>query len=95
MIDLAISIGENSKNTTVIETNHGLELKATDWPHDCDFQIVAFDPVGENCEVVWARTLAEDIGRALTALDDSATLKGRNPDWYRRLERCARGALSA
>lgn len=95
MLDLAISIGTDSKNTVVIETNHGVELKAPEWPHDCDFQMVAFDPEGETCEVVWTESLAEDIGRALVALDRAAALKGRKPDWYRRLERCATGAPSA
>ena len=95
MLDLAISIREDSKNKTVIETNHGVALKVAEWPHDCDFQIVAFDPAGEECEVVGADTLAEDIGRALMALDRAAVLKDRKPDWYRRLERCARGAPSA
>ena len=94
MLDLAISIGEDSKSTIVIETNHGVELKAPDWPHDCEFQIVAFDPARENCEVVRADSLAEDICRALVALDRTAALKGRKPDWYRRLKQCARGVSS-
>ena len=92
MLDLAITIGEYSKNTVIIETNCGVELKAPDWPHDCEFQIVAFDPDDESCEVVGADTLAEDICRALLALDRAAVLKGRKPDWYRRLQQCARGA---
>lgn len=94
MLDLAISIGADSRNTTVIETNRGVKLKVPGWPQDCDFQLVAFSPAGESCEVVWTEALAEDIGRALMALERAAAVKGRKPDWYRRLERCARGASS-
>jgi hypothetical protein len=90
MLDLAISIGTDSKNTTVIETNHGVVLKAPDWPHDCDFQLVAFNPSGSTCEVVWADCLAEHIGEALAALNKASHFKGRKPDWYRRLVRYAR-----
>ena len=85
MLDLAISIDTDSTNTTIIETNHGVELKAPDWPQDCDFQLVAFDPLGETCEVVSAECLAEDIGEALEALG-STSFNGGKPDWYRRLE---------
>ena len=92
MLDLAISIRADSRNTTVIETNHGVELKVREWPHDCDFQLITFGPSGEICEVVRADDLAADIGRALMALDRATGLKGRKPAWYRRLERHARGA---
>lgn len=95
MLDLAISIGADSRNITVIETNHGKRLKVPGWPQDCDFQLVVFNPAGGSCEIVWTESLAEDIGRALMTLERAAALKGRKPDWYRRLERCARGTPSA
>jgi hypothetical protein len=95
MLDLAISIDKGARQTTIIETNHGVRLKAPGWPQDCDFQLVAFNPSGESCEVVSAEDLAGDIGKALMTLDRAAPFKGRKPDWYRRLERCAtRGSLS-
>ena len=89
MLDLAISIDTDSKNTTVIETNHGVELRAPGWPQDCDFQLVAFDASGDSCEVVLAEGLAEDIGEALLMLNRAAAFKRRKPNWYRRLERYA------
>ena len=88
MLDLAIAIDTDARNTTIVETNHGVELKAPEWPHDCEFQLVAFDSRG-RCEIVWATDLAGDIGKALRALDKAAVFKGRKPDWYRSLERCA------
>ncbi|MGO9246744.1 MAG: hypothetical protein ACLPT4_09405 [Verrucomicrobiia bacterium] len=94
MLDLAISVDTDSGRATVIETNRGVKLKAPRWPQDCDFQLVAFAPSGKNCEVIWTENLAEDIGRALMSLDRSAALKGRKPDWYLRLKRCAKGADS-
>jgi len=90
MLDLAISVNTNSRGTTVIETNRGVKLKAPGWPQDCDFQLVAFEPSAKNCEVIWSETLAEDIGRALMTLDSSVALKGRKPNWYLRLKRCAK-----
>jgi hypothetical protein len=94
MLDLAISMDTDPRNTTIIETNQGVRLKAPGWPQDCDFQLVAFDPSGESCEVISAEDLAGDIGKALRTLDRSAAFKGRKPDWYRRLERYAtRGSL--
>lgn len=92
MLDLAISIDTDARGTTVIETNHGVQLKAPRWPQDCEFQLVAFNPSGKTCNVIRTEHLAEDIGRALTALASSAALKGRKPDWFRRLERCAEAA---
>lgn len=92
MLDLAISVNTDSKGTTVIETNHGVKLKAPGWPQDCDFQLVAFAPSRKSCEVIWSENLAADIGRALMALDSSAALKGRKPDWYLRLKHCAKSA---
>ena len=87
MLDLAISIDTDSTNTTLIETNHGMRLRAPGWPQDCDFQLVAFNPSGKNCEVVSAEDLAGDIGDALAALDRAVPFKDRKPDWYLRLKR--------
>jgi hypothetical protein len=95
MLDLAIFIDTDARNTTIIETNHGVKLKAPGWPQDCDFQLVAFDPSGTSCEVISSEGLAGDIGKALMTLDRAALFKGRKPDWYRRLEGYAkRGSLS-
>jgi|SwirhisoilCB1_FD_contig_21_24948407_length_457_multi_2_in_0_out_0_1 hypothetical protein len=91
MLDLAISIDTDSRGTTVIETNHGIELKAPSWPSDCDCQLVVFSPSRKLCEIVYAEELAEDIAMALVTLDRAAALKGTKPDWYRRLKDCARG----
>lgn len=90
MLDLAISIDTDSRNTTIIETNHGLELKAREWPQDCDFQLVVFDASADHCEVVSAEGLAQDIGKALATLNRVVGFKGGKPAWYRRLERYAR-----
>jgi hypothetical protein len=86
MLDLAISIDTDPKNTTVIETNHGVKLRAPRWPQDCDFQLVAFDPWSDSCEIVPTEGLAGDIRTALITLDSVAPFKGLKPDWYRRLE---------
>jgi hypothetical protein len=94
MLDLAIEIDRDSRNTPIIVTNHGVQLKAPEWPHDCEFQLVAFNPSEDSCEVVWAACLADDIGEALIALDRSVPVEGRKPDWYRRLELyAAQGSL--
>lgn len=90
MLDLAIAIGTNLRSTTIVETNHGSKLKTFDWPQDCEFQLVAFNPSGKSCEVVWAESLADDIGMALTMLNNTGVLKGRQPSWYRRLKQYAR-----
>jgi hypothetical protein len=89
MLDLAISI---DTYPSVIETNHGVRLKAPEWPQDCDFQLVAFCPSSGSCEVVWTESLAEDIGKSLIMIDKAGAVKGRKPDWYRRLKRYASGA---
>jgi hypothetical protein len=86
MLDLAISIDTDRESTMIIETNCGVKLRAPEWPHDCDFQLVAFDASGNSCDVVSVEGLAEDIGRALMMIDRAALLKGEKPDWYRRLK---------
>src|SRR5665213_1620211 len=95
MLDLAIAIDADPEHGTIVETNHGVTLRALNWPHDCDFQVVAFDPGSENCEVIWTESLADDIRLALSALERMAATKGRKPGWYRRLELCAKRASSA
>jgi hypothetical protein len=89
MLDLAISVDTDPKSTTAIETNHGEQLRALGWPHDCEFQLVAFDPSEETCEVVSTEGLAEDIREALDTLDSAVSFQGGKPDWHRRLERYA------
>jgi hypothetical protein len=94
MLDLAIPMDTTANGITIIETNRGGPLKAPRWPQDCEFQLVAFNPTGKICEIVWTEQLAEDIGKALAALDNTGVMEGRKPDWYRRLVSCARGASS-
>ncbi|MFZ2642869.1 MAG: hypothetical protein WA117_17880 [Verrucomicrobiia bacterium] len=93
MLDLAISTDTDRNGIAVIETNRGERLKAPRWPQDCDFQLVAFNPAAKSCDVVWTEALANDIGKALKALAHAGVLKGRKPDWYHRLMRCANGAV--
>jgi hypothetical protein len=95
MLDLAISVGTDARNTTIIETNHGAELRAPGWPQDCDFQLVAFTRSGRSCEVVSPEDLTDDIGMALLAIKDAKRFKGRKPDWFRRLERYSERARTA
>ena len=90
MLDLAISIDTDARGTTVIETNHGAQLKAPRWPQDCEFQLVAFNPSGKTCTVVWTEELADDIDHALKTIQETGVLKGTKPDWYRRLTQCAK-----
>src|SRR5271165_275528 len=85
MLDLAIKIDTDEEDVPIIETNCGVELRAPEWPPDCEFQLVAFDSRG-SCEIVWAADLAKDIGKALSALDGAAVFKAQKPDWYRSLE---------
>ena len=92
MLDLAIEIDTDQKNISIIETNYGMQMKAPEWPNDCEFQLVAFNPSGDTCEIVGADGLSEDIGEALIALDRAAVFKGQKPDWYLRLELYATGA---
>jgi hypothetical protein len=94
MLDLAIPIETDANGITVIETNRGQAMKAPSWPQDSEFQIVAFGPTGKTCEIIWTEQLAQDIGKALAALDSSRALQGRKPDWYSRLRSCASGASS-
>lgn len=94
MLDLAIPIDTDANGITVIETNRGEPLKAPRWPQDCEFQLVAFSPTGKTCEIIWTEELADDIAKALAALDSAGVFDSRKPDWHRRLTRCARGASS-
>jgi hypothetical protein len=80
MLDLAISVNTNEQNVPIVETNRGAILKAPEWPHDCDFQLVVVDPVTETCEVVSTEGLTEDIGKALRAIEKTGILRGRKPD---------------
>ena len=91
MLDLAISINTDESGVTIIETNRGVELKAPQWPQDCDFQLVAFNPAVKTCEVIWTQQLTEDICSALSALDKTGALRKEKPDWYRRLSRYSCG----
>ena len=91
MLDLAISEDIDRKGRTVILTNHGEKMRANRWPQDSEFQLVAFPPSARSCKVLWAEELAADIAKALKVLDQTSTIAGPKPDWYRRLARCASG----
>lgn len=93
MLDLAVSAETTWEGTAVVETVHGVELKAPEWNHDSDFELVAFSPSGKSCEVIRAEDLARDIAMALLTLDEAAALKRGRPDWYRRLKSYAEGAF--
>lgn len=94
MLDLAISIDADSHGTAIVETNHGEEFKAHDWPRDCDFQMVAYRPSGKSCKVVSAGEVVEDIAHAIRALKAVGAFRTGTPDWARRLTLYAAGASS-
>jgi hypothetical protein len=91
MLDLAISIDQDSKGKTIVETNQGNILLSRQWPQDCDFQLVAFHPSSKKCDIVWSQQLAEDIDDALLALNRAGAAKYKNSGWYRRLTMCSKG----
>lgn len=78
----------------MIETNRGKELKAPQWPQDCEFQLVAFNPSGRVGDVISTEELAADISSAIRTLRESGLMSGKKPDWYQRLAYYARGASS-
>lgn len=91
MLSLAISIDTDPKGTNVIETNHGVQLKAARWPQDCEFQLVAFNPANKACEVISTEQLVNDIRDALRTFQASDVLKVQRMEWYRRLALYAEG----
>jgi hypothetical protein len=95
MIDLAISIDDNPRGVTIIETNHGNRLLAPAWPQDSDFRLVVFRPNAKECEVIPPGELACDIARALELIERNIGRMSKKPDWYRRLKKCASGAGDA
>jgi hypothetical protein len=92
MLDLAISVDTDRNGTPIIETNHGVRMKAPEWFDDCEFQLVAYTPSAKTCQIISAEELAGDIRQALAALENVGVLKPRKADWYRRLRRYAEGA---
>jgi hypothetical protein len=89
MLKLAIPIESDRTGATVVETNDGSVLRVTDWPQDCEFQLVAFSPRGRKARLVFTDQLAEDIRRALSEMDTAGLIPREKPDWYRRLVQCA------
>jgi hypothetical protein len=92
MIDLAISIDDDARGVTIVETNHGERLAAPKWPQDSDSRLVVFGPSAQDCDVIAPRELARDIALALEAVKPTLGRAMKKPQWYRRLERCAAGA---
>jgi hypothetical protein len=92
MLDLAIAIDQDRKMTTIVETNHGRSLKASGWPQDSDFHLVAFHPKDKSCEVVAASELATDISNLVRLVASRRLFRGRKPTWLKRLEKYAIGA---
>jgi hypothetical protein len=95
MIDLAISIDDDASGTTIVETNHGDHMASPSWPQDSDFRLVAFSPGAKKCEVISPTELAHDIAHALEALERAPEAPSKKAQWYRRLRKCAAGALSS
>jgi hypothetical protein len=91
MLKLAIAIETDQTGATVVETNNGCMLRVTDWPQDCEFQLVAFSPRGRKGKLVSTDQLAEDIQRALSEMDTRGVNLREKPDWYRRLLQYASG----
>lgn len=91
MLKLAIPIETDRTGATVVETNNGCVLRVTDWPQDCEFQLVAFSPRGRKAKLVWTDQLAEDIAKALSEMEAAGVIGREKPDWYRRLVHCASG----
>jgi hypothetical protein len=85
MLKLAIPIETDRTGATVVETNNGCVLRVTDWPQDCEFQLVAFRPRSRKGTLVRTDQLAEDIQKALAAMDTTGVTFREEPDWYRRL----------
>jgi hypothetical protein len=94
MLALAIPVNIDHRGNTIVETNAGSELRASQWPQDSEFQLVAFRPTSKTCQVVWTDQLAEDIAKALERLDIEAGSRETKPDWYRRLDRYCNGLRS-
>jgi hypothetical protein len=92
MIDLAISIDDDARGVTIIETNHGDRFAAPEWPQDSEQRLVAFRPRAKECEVLDPGELAQDIALALEALAPALRGAGKKPEWYHRLKKCAAGA---
>ena len=92
MLDLAIATDQDRKMATIVETNHGRSLKASGWPQDSDFHLVAFHPKQKSCEVVSASELAADISNLVRLVASRRLVRGRKPTWLRRLEQYAIGA---
>ena len=92
MLKLAIPIETDRRGATVVETNDGSVLRITDWPQDCEFQLVAFSPGGRKGKLVPTDQLAEDIQRALSEMDSAGVTLREKPDWYRRLVQYGSGA---
>ena len=92
MIDLAISVDDDARGVTLVETNHGDRLAAPKWPQDSDFRLVAFSPSAKECDVIPPRELARDIALALAALQPTLSRARKKPEWYARLKKCASGA---
>jgi hypothetical protein len=91
MIDLAISIGDDARGITVVETNHGDHMASPNWPQDSDFRLVAFTPGAKKCDVISPAALARDIALALQALERAPEAARNKPDWHQRLRKFAAG----
>ena len=92
MLDLAISVDQDRDMTVIVETNNGKCLKAPGWPQDSDMQLVTFDPARNFCGVVVASELAADISMLLRFVKGRRPIRGRKPDWLKRLEEYSEGS---
>jgi hypothetical protein len=89
MLNLAIAVDIDRNNNSIVETNLGDTLVASDWPQDCESQVVSYRKRGRTCRVVHLEALSEDIGQALALIEEAGLLAGQKPDWFVRLRESA------
>ena len=89
MLNLAIAVDVNRQKESIVETNSGEVLVAPRWPQDCEAQVVSYRRGNRTCRIVYLGTLAQDIGEALTLIDQAGLLQRSKPDWYLRLRDCS------
>jgi hypothetical protein len=95
MLDLAIAFDHDRRMTTIVETNRGVSLRASGWPQDSDFNLVAFDPNQNSCDVVAASELAADISKLVRLAASRGILRGKKPAWLKRLEQYSSGVQAS
>lgn len=85
MLNLAIAVGADRSDNSIIETNSGDTLLAPDWPQDCESQVVSYRKGSRTCRVVRLETVSSDIGQALKLIESAGLLGEGKADWFVRL----------